>query len=33
VFQLSTKTKEGLDQWINWLESRLAAKRSTRASE
>jgi len=27
VFKLSSKTKEGLDQWMGWLESRLAAKR------
>jgi hydrogenase nickel incorporation protein HypB len=31
VFKLSSKTKEGLDQWIDWLESRLAAKKHTPA--
>jgi len=31
VFKLSSKTGEGLDQWIGWLESRLAAKRQSRA--
>jgi hydrogenase nickel incorporation protein HypB len=30
VFKLSSKTGEGLDQWIGWLESRLAAKRQSR---
>jgi hydrogenase nickel incorporation protein HypB len=31
VFKLSSKTGEGLDQWIGWLESRLAAKRQSQA--
>jgi hydrogenase nickel incorporation protein HypB len=32
VFKVSSKTQEGLDQWTKWLESRLAAKRRTRAN-
>jgi len=31
VFKLSSKTKEGLDQWIGWLESQLATKKQSRA--
>lgn len=32
VFKTSSKTQEGLDRWIEWLTSRLAAKKQTRTS-
>lgn len=30
MFRLSSRTKEGLEQWIEWLKSRLVAKRQPR---
>jgi hydrogenase nickel incorporation protein HypB len=32
VFKLSSKTGDGLEEWIEWLKSKLAEKRQTRAS-
>jgi hydrogenase nickel incorporation protein HypB len=32
VFKISSKTQEGLDRWIEWLTSRLAAKKQARTS-
>jgi hydrogenase nickel incorporation protein HypB len=32
VFKVSCKTGDGLEEWIEWLKSRLAEKRQTRAS-
>jgi hydrogenase nickel incorporation protein HypB len=32
VFKLSSKTGDGLEEWIEWLKSKLAEKRRTRAS-
>jgi len=32
VFFLSTKTHEGVDQWIEWLKTRLEAKKQARTN-